>query len=277
MSSDLAAAVEAVKADLPGATAAPFLTAMHREAALIERRRQMWRRVWLAAAGVAAVAGLLWFSSVFVFNRQPGDEQLQAYAQKTMAEVMSAMSSPTLPLAPDGATSVLKERADRTHLRYEVQVTLRLRKDLFVLAQTNGTNAYRQLQESLAIAQQLDLKLSLFPGGTGPRAPEMPRLLQVVHPAGEPLVVKVPFDAERTGGRWRLLPPQLSARALSHPIDGDPIDRYAGSPYLVYGPPESLMEVRQLMKAARDYVIAVQKEAQMRAIIDGQYQGIVHD
>lgn len=277
LSADLAAAVDAVDAELAGVTAAPFITAMHREAALIERRRELWRRVWLGSAAVAAGGVLLWLMSVFAFNREPAGEALAIYAQKTMAEVLAVMSSATLPLASDGATCVLKDRLDRTHLRYEVQVTLRLRKDLVVLAMTNGTASYRQLQESVAIAQQTDLKLGLFAEGVVPRAPELPRLLQVVRHAGEPVVVRVPFQAERFGSRWRLLPPQLGLRLLSHPLEGEPIERFAGSPHLLFGSPESLLEVRRLMKAARDYIIAVQKEAQMRAIIDGQYNGIVHD
>ena len=270
VSPDLAVAVAAVAADLSGTTAAPFLTAMHREAALIEARRIMRIKVLKAGLWLTAVLIVLPLLARFAFNREPSDEALEAIAQKTTVQLLALLSNAALPLRGDAAICELRDRIDLTHLRYEVQATLRLREDLVVPAQTNGTQAYRQLQASVREAQQLDLKLHLFSAADGRRAPELPRLLQISRHAGDPVVVRVPFRAERFGWSWRFTPPQLGLRLVNDTLEGDTIERYAGSPYLVFGPPERFAEVRELMTAARDYILAVKKEAQLRAIVDGE-------
>ena len=236
LSPDLAGAIAAATADMSGLTAAPFITAMHREAALIEERRMMRIKVLKAGLWLTAVLIVIPLLARFAFNREPSDEALEAVAHKTTVQLLTLLSSAALPLQGDGAICELRERIDLTHLRYEVQVTLRLREDLVVPAQSNGTQAYRQLQASLHEAQQLELKLNLFSAADGRRAPELPRLLQISRHAGDPLVVRVPFRAERFGWWWRFSPPQLGLRLVSDTMEGDTIQR-SGGPKTRYGEP----------------------------------------
>ena len=178
LSAELAAAVDALATDFPGATAAPFITGMRQEALLREKRR-LARRKLLRAGGVLAVL-LLTVPLVanYVFNRAPPDDQLAAQSRKIAAEALALYSSNAQPFQTDTDTVEFVERLDWTRLRYEAQITIRLRKDLFGPAQTNGTVAYRMLQQSLFDARQLELKLNLFPASSGgPQPPELPALL----------------------------------------------------------------------------------------------------
>jgi hypothetical protein len=153
-------------------------------------------------------------------------------------------------------------------MRYVAEVTLRLRQPLYAPANTNGTDAYRRLQESLQTAQADELKFQLFAAGSGPKAPELPLLLQLSHRAGEAFVVRVPFDATRTGWTWRIDPPQLGLRSIDTPFTGYALARYGGSPYLVFGTSESRTDIRQREKLARDYIVAVAKEVQKHANVE---------
>ena len=274
LSPELSAAVDAIGAFLPGVTMSPFITGEQREVLLREKRR-LARRKLLRAAGVLAVL-LLTVPVVanYVFNRVPPDEQLTAQGHKIAAEALGLYSSKAQPFQADADTVEFVERIDWTTVRYEAQVTIRLRKDLFGPAQTNGTVAYRMLQQSLFEARQLELKLNLFPASSGgPQPPELPVLVQRTHRVGTPLVIKVPVTADRFGWRWRLSPADYARRSASATLQGLTIENYEGAPYLIFGTPESMTDVRKQMAAARDYIIAVKREAQLRTNIDPDAPG----
>ena len=266
ISADLAAAVEAVTAvPQAGATAAPFITAMQREAVERELRRMRRKRIAWVAAGVLVVLVALHFAITRVFYREPTAEALEAYGHKVTAAVVPLYSTLLQPLQPGAHAITLSERLDQKHVRYAVEVTLRLREPLYGPAITNGTTAYRQLQESLQSARAQELKLKLFAGANAPQPPELPLLIQIYHRAGESLVVRVPFEARRFGWQWRLQPPQLERRAASRTFEGSTLARYANTPYLIFGAASSRAEMRQRMTGARDYIIAVLKEVRKHA------------
>jgi hypothetical protein len=266
VSDELAAALSQLAveyAPLP-VTNAPFVSAKERELESRERRRS--RRIWLAkrlavAAGVLGV--LLAISSLALF-RFPADEALTEAAAKAAQIALARYSSSERPLQIDTAVAVLGDTFDFRHLRYFAEVTLRLREPLYGPAATNGTVAYRQLQQSLSRARQQDLDFGLFPLNEGPKPPDLPRLIQMLHRAGEPLVVRLPFEAKKFGWSWRLDPPQLPKQAPGGRVDGLPLGRFADAPYLIFGPPETIEEVRNRTMAAREYIFAVAKAVQRR-------------
>jgi hypothetical protein len=73
------------------------------------------------------------------------------------------------------------------------------------------------------------------------------------------VTVRVPFDARRFGWRWRLDPPEYGVRGANRTFTGLPLDRYAGTPTLIFGSPDSLTEVRDKMRLARNYITEVGK------------------
>ena len=272
LSAELTAAIAAVTAEV-GTTAAPFLTAMQKEAVTLELRRRARRRLIKAGAIFVAVALALPVVATFAFNREPGEPALEAHAEKIAAEMLALHSNAAQPLMTAATAVRPLPPVGLGHLRYEVVVTMQLRQALYVIAQTNGTEAYRMLQRSLVEAQQRAAKLRLFrPPAQPPELPQMPTLLRLVHRGGEPVVVTVPFAARRFGWRWRLQPAELGARTVSRALDGLPLESFANRPTLIFGSPESLADVRQRVRLARDYVTAVNKEARDRSVADAPAQ-----
>ena len=81
--------------------------------------------------------------------------------------------------------------------------------------------------------------------------------------AGGTIVVRVRFEARRFTWAWRLEPPGLALRSVNRTLAGDSLERYEASPYLVFGAPGTMVEIRQRMKKARDYIVSVAKEVQL--------------
>ena len=268
ISAELAAAVAAATAGVPGATSAPFITIMQKEA--VAREMRVLTRIRFAKLGLAVVAGLvvLHLAITRVFYRAPTADALEAHAQSLTSTIVPYYSSLLQPLQVDGAVVALNEAVDSRHLRYAAEVTLRLRESLYTPAYSNGTVEYRQLQESLQSARAQELKFKLFEGAQAPEAPELPLLIQMSHRVGEALVVRVPFEARRIGWVWRLGPPVLINRSVNRSLEGDALVRYAGSPYLVYEDAGALADIRQRMRLARTYIIAVAKEVQKRSNVE---------
>jgi len=268
VSDELAAALAALAAEsaAPAVTAAPFITAMQREAAaraaIRERRLRVVR--WLAA--IAGLVVALHLVATNWFFATPADEALAAAAQRAAGLVVPLYSSPDQPLQIAAVEPVVRELIDGSHRRYYAEVRLELRKSLYVPAVSNGTAAYRQLQESVEIARALETKSKFFAsaGAAAPEAPALPQLLQLTHQAGEAVVVRVPFDADRFGWTWRIKPPQLENRTANRTLTGSSLDRYENTPYLIFGP-QTMADIRARIKAARDYVIAVNRKAQRQA------------
>lgn len=271
LSPELAAAVAAVSTPAAGwdlrpvSTAAPFVTAMQREAAArAARRSKRLKRVkylLAAAAGLVAVH----FAATRIFCTAPVEEAVLAHVQNLPESVLPFYSSSQQPLQPDGVVVTQADRIDAEHFRYVATVTLRLRKPLFVPAVTNGTANYRRLQEALQHAREQELKFKLFADSDSEPVPALPLLLQQVHQAGETIVVRVPFTARRFGWRWRIDEPQLALRVANRVLQGHSLERYAATPYLIFGGPATLVEIRQRSQVARDYVVAVAKEVQRRS------------
>jgi hypothetical protein len=265
LSAELAAAVVAATAELPVASStAPFITVLQKEAGQRElRRRLLIRAAWIGAAGLAGLFALHFAVTRLVF-RTPAGKPLQSYGEALALAVVPLYSSDRQSLQPSGATLHLVERIDSSRLRYSAEVALKLRQPLYAPAATNGTVLYRQLQQSLQVARDRDLKYSLL-AGSGPEAPELPLLIHVTHRAGEPLIVRVPFEVRRFGWTWRIEPPQLARRVANRIFDGAGIERYADVPHIVFGPREAMAEIRQRMRLARAYIVAVTKEVQKSA------------
>lgn len=265
---ELAAALSKLAAEyapLP-ITSAPFVSAKERELEVkAERRRQ---RVWLLkrAAGALAVFVLLAAVSTVALFRAPSDEDLAAAVAKTAQIVLPLYSTADQPLQIDRAVAVLSDTFDRNDFRYYAVVTLRLRESLYGPAVTNGTIGYRLLQESLRLAREQELKLNLFPLNDGPKPPDLPRLIQLLHRAGEPLVVRLPFEARKFGWKWHLEPAQLEKRTATGRFDGEPLGRFNSAPYLIFGVPETMADFRERMSSARDYITTVMKEVQARGV-----------
>ncbi len=267
VSDELAAALKKLAEEYaaPAVTSAPFVTAMQRAAVAREEKRERRKR-YAKLAGVLAVALVaLHFTVTLVVYRAPTPEALEAHIQDLPGDVVAFYSSTRQPLQTDSVTYEETDQIDSQHIRYAAAVTLTLRKPLYIPAVTNGTAAYRQLQESLQLARQRDLKFNIFPPGQGPPPPELPLLLQVSHREGETLVIRLPFEAKRSGWQWRLQPPLTALRSANHPFVGDSLDHFQSAPYFIFGEASAMAEVRQLMKQARDYIIAVAKEVQKRS------------
>ncbi len=262
MSAEMAAAVAAVTAVEPSSTAAPFITAMQKEAVAREMKRRRRVRLWRAVAVAVVTFVGLHFAMTRWVNRLPQTAAALAHAMQLKTDLVPFYSTVRQPLQVDNVTITPPEEVGRDRVRYVAQVTLRLRKPLYAPAVTNGTLSYRQLQVSLQAAREQELRYNLFDLLDAPEAPSLPLLLQRTHRAGESITVRVPFIARRFGWVWKFDEPQIGLRMASRSLDGDSIDYFSGSPFLVFGAPDTLAEIRERTKAARDYVVAVAKLVQ---------------
>lgn len=267
VSDELAQALAKLAAECapPPITTAPFVSVAQRERVMkATRRRQKLRIVALAALAGSVLMAAHVSVTRFVF-REPAASALQAHAHIVAKTVLPIYSSDVQPLGVAGFTTVLRDRANSGELRFFAEITLRLREPLYTPANTNGTVAYRQLQTSLHLARTQDIKHRLFDLGEGPTPPELPPLVEVAHRPGDVMVVRVPFSAKRVGWTWRLLPPQLAYRTASSGFVGIAASHYARTPHLVFGFAGSTATIRALTKAARDYIVAVNKQLQLKA------------
>jgi hypothetical protein len=271
ISSDLAAAVAAVTSSgsaPAGTTAAPFITAMQKEAAVRAAKRQTWIRFGRIAAAAVAVVAAIHFAVTRVLYRAPAETAVLAHVQGLPEAIVPLFSSSRQPLQADGVVISQADQIDAAHFRYVATVTLRLRKPLYVPAVTNGTAQYRRLQDALERARDQDLRYKLFTDGDEPDAPTLPLLLQRTHQAGETIVVRVPFTARRFGWQWRIDAAQLALGTPNHFFQGDTLERYAGTPHLIFGTPAALAEIRERTKLANNYVLAVAKAVQRHADVE---------
>ncbi len=263
----MASALKALAAEyapLP-MTNAPFVSAKQREVEAGERRR-LWRvRLTRIGAGLGVGLGLLYLLVSLVFFRYPTEEALEAEVAKTAQAVVLRYTRGDRPLEIARAVPVFRQKIGARHVRYFADVTLRLRQPLYGAGVSNGTVGYRQLQESLQWARAQELKFNFFALTGGPTAPELPRLIQRIHHRGEPMVVRVPFEAEQFGWRWRFKPPQFTYVSVDREFSGATLDYLDAAPYLIFGLPETMPLVRERMKAARIFITAMTKEIQRHA------------
>jgi hypothetical protein len=264
LSPELAAAVAAALAGVGGNTNPLFVPLSQKAAIGRSNRRRVQRRVALIGLGAIAALVVLHLVMTRFLYRAPTAEALEEYGQKLEAVVLPLYSSVTQPLQFDRTSIELKETIDSSHLSYVASITLRLREPLYAPALTNGTAAYRQMQESVQLARALDLRLKLLANVETPEPPDLPLIIQVSHPARDPIVVRVPFDARRFGWRWRIEPPQLAQRSVNRAFRGDTQARFANTPHLIFGRAGAANEMRARLREGRDYVVAISKEAQKR-------------
>jgi hypothetical protein len=245
----------------PAATTTPFVTLQQREAEARARRRAVrWR---LAKVGAVAAVGLLAVHVLVtqVLFRYPKPEDLDAEAMKIAQAVVLLHSSGQQPLVIARAVAVPRDSFAPQDRRYYAEITLRLRHALYRPAQTNGTATYKQLQLSLARAREDAQKLRFVSDAKLPDPPAMPPLLQMVHRAGEPLAVRVPFEARRFAWKWRFPPAVLANRTVDKRFEGMVLDQFE-PPFLVFGAFEGMPEIRARMRAARDFIVAVTQQVQ---------------
>lgn len=267
VSAELAAAVAAVTAQvaLPGCTAAPFITAMQREAVARELKRRAMIRFARVLAIAAVVAVLLHVTVTRFVCATPSETALQTHVRRLPDAVLPLFSSARQPMQADSVVITQADQIDAKNFRYVASVTLRLRKPLYIPAVTNGTVQYRRLQQALLAARDQELRFNLFNATDAPEAPTLPLLLQQSHRAGEAIVVRVPFTARRFGWSWRIDAAQLALHVANRVLEGDSLERYAGLPHLIFGSPATLADVRQRVKLGNNYLVAVARTVQRQA------------
>ncbi|MSU48180.1 MAG: hypothetical protein EXS37_03665 [Opitutus sp.] len=270
MSAELSAAVAAVTSHVaaPGSTAMPFITALQKEAVAVElKRRSRIRLAKRVLAAAAIVFGLHIGVTRFIYEA-PSASALETHIGRLPEDVLPLFSSSRQPLQIDNVVLTQSDQIDANHFRYVASVTLRLRKALYVPAATNGTLQYRRLQEALVTAREQELRHNLFSQTEAIQTPSLPLLLQRTHQADEPIVIRVPFIARRYGWRWRLAPPLLALNLPDRKLEGDCLDRYEDVPYLIYGIPATLADIRQRTKLANEYVAEVTKAVLRRSNVE---------
>lgn len=267
VSAELAAAVAAVTSQvaLPGCTAAPFITAMQREAVARELKRRSMVRFSRVLAIAAVVAVLLHVTMTRFVWATPSENALQAHVRRLPDAVLPLFSSARQPLQADSVIITQADQINSNNFRYVASVTLRLRKPLYIPAVTNGTAQYRRLQQALLTARDQELRFNLFNATDAPEAPTLPLLLQQSHRVGETIVVRVPFTARRFGWSWRIDAAQLALNLANRVLEGDSIERYDGLPHLIFGSPATLADIRQRVKLANNYLLAVAKTVQRQS------------
>lgn len=264
VSAELAAAVAAATAAAPSPTIPPFLKLVQQKQTERELQRRLIRRWSVRVAIAAGVLMLLHLMVTRIVYRAPSDAALQQFGDALMRSLVPLHSTERQPLVPRGVGISLTDQISADRLRYSAEVSLQLAQPLYLPATSNGSTAYRQMQESLQLARELNFKLKLF-GSDVSDPPEMPLLLQVSHRAGEALTIRVPFQARRFGWTWRIEPAVLALRTTSGAFEGMILNHFAGTPHLVFGTPNAVAEMRSRIQLARSYVLAVNRAAQARA------------
>lgn len=223
------------------------------------------RKLGKIALGIVGGLVISYFLIGFIFYRRPSDDELQAAVNETAQAVLLLQTSELRPLAIESAEPILRDVMDSRHVRYYAEVTLRLRQSLYSPIQSNGTVVYDMLRESLRWAENQELKFNFFAFGNGPKPPVLPRLIQLVHRVGEPMVVRVPIETERFGWRWRLKPGSLANRTVDRSFEGEILDAFDDVPYLIFGLPSTMPDIRARTKAAQEFITAVSREIQKHA------------
>lgn len=248
----------------PPVKAVPFIAVMRREAAARDQRKALRIR-WTRRVGFGVVAlATLHVALTSFINPAPSDATLRAYVEALGPAILTLQSTPSQPLSLLSTSVRHSDRPASNRIRYCAEITLVLAQPLYAPAASNGTVAYRQLQQSLQSARETNLRMKLI-SDDGPQPPEMPLLIQTVHRAGERVTVRVPFEAERFGWRWRLGAPQVTGRTADRSFDGWTMERFASVPHILFGAPGSLAETRSRAECARAYIVAIANEVQKRA------------
>ncbi|MBI2514148.1 MAG: hypothetical protein HYV96_19420 [Opitutae bacterium] len=213
--------------------------------------------------GLAAVIAIVFAFELVqaLANDRPADARLSAEAERVGAAMLRQYAAPGQSIALASARAEFVEAPEKGRANFHVLVTLELRAPLYAPADSNGAQAYLQLQRALADAQQRVLAspvLRAQPTLLSP--PTMPALIAQTHRRGERLTIRVPLEAQRRGFSWALVAHPEQRRVLSPLFVGETIDRQP-RPHLVFGAAASRDEVRRLQAEARAFILAVQRAA----------------
>lgn len=248
-----------------------LLTAAAAEQARVATEERRWQDAWRILRTLGLVFGLgLALVSGFelaqrALNARPSEARLAALGAAVGAELWREFDSPARPLRFDAAEARLVAELDPRRADYRLTVTLRLREALYAPADSNGAQAYLDLQRAVAEAHDRVLAERLYLEVQGLAAPpQLPALIAPAHRAGERLAVEVPVRATRAVWGWRL-EPELARRRVASPVFAGEILARQPAPHLIFGTTAAREPMRVLMKEARDYILAVQRAVSLRA------------
>lgn len=210
----------------------------------------------------AAIAVVFAFELVQALaNDRPADARLSAEADRVGAAMLRQYAAPGQSIALASTRAEFAEALEKGRAAYHVLVVLELRAPLYAPADSNGAQAYLQLQRALADAQQRVLANAVLraqPALLSP--PTMPALIAQTHRRGERLVIRVPLEAQRRGFSWELVVHPEQRRVLSPLFVGETRDRQP-QPHLVFGAVASREELRRRQAEARAFILEVQRAA----------------
>jgi hypothetical protein len=238
-------------------------------AQLEQARRAAETRQWGEALGVGrviAAAAVVFVLLVVayqltqqVLNGAPSEAALEELGARAGAEFLRRYSTDAQPLRFDSSRALLREGLLGGKGRYQFEVTLRLREPLFGLADSNGAQAYRDLQRSVFDAQARFVQARLYAAHPElAEPPVLPPLLARLHRDGERLIVALPVEATRELIGWQLKPVWEKARVLTPPFQGTVLAQQPQS-HLVFGAISGREQMIELQEEARDYILAVQR------------------
>ncbi|MBA4136275.1 MAG: hypothetical protein C0518_03040 [Opitutus sp.] len=244
-------------------------------------RRETEARRWMEVLGTLRLVAYGFAAAVLLVlgfelaqrlgNRLPSDQVLAAQGEKLGEYFLPRHATETQPLVVGGSEARLLAHPAAARATYEFVLTLQLREPLYAPADSNGAQAYRDLQRAVAEAHARFVGARLyadFPALANPV--EMPVLLALTHRTGERLTVHVPVTATRRIFGWKLEPDLASARVESPRFTGEVLARQPAA-HLIFNRPESREVLRNLQVAARAYVLDVQRAlATRRREADGR-------
>lgn len=218
-------------------------------------------RVLSFGAGLVLVLVLAFEFLQFLTNDRPAEKSLQREAARVGEAMLAHYAAPGQPIAVQSVEAEFVDAPGKGRANYHLLVTLELLAPLYAPADSNGAQAYLQLQRATADAQQRVLaSAALRTRAALLSPPSLPPLIAQTHRRGERLTIRVPLEAQRHGLRWELTTRPERRRALSPRFNGETMDRQP-QPNLVFGAPASRDEMRRLQAEARDFILAVNRAA----------------
>lgn len=216
-------------------------------------------RVIVAAAVIFVLALVAYQGAQQVLNGEPSEAVLEELGVRAGNEFLRRFSTDSQPLRFDSSRALLREGLTGGTGRYQLEVTLRLREPLFAPADSNGAQAYRDLQRSVFEAQARFVQARLYTAHPElAEPPVLPPLLARTHREGERLTVALPVEATREVFGWRLKPVWDKARVMTPPFQGTVLAQQPAA-HLMFGTIAGRERMIELQEEARDYILAVQR------------------
>lgn len=255
---------DAAKIDWSATPQVEVLTAEQLARAQAEVEAGRWRDTlhiarligWLVAA--LALVALGYEFAQRTLNGAPTDEAIAAAGAAIGAQLLREPAAMALPLAYGGTAATVTAEWAAARRDYEFAVTLRLREALYAPADSNGAQAYLDLQRSVADAHAQFVAARLHAAHPELATPvALPPLLAITHRAGERYVVRVPVMATRGWFGWELQPDLAKVRVA--PVFAGDVLTHWPAPNVIFGRPDTRETLRTLQLEARAYVLAVQR------------------